>query len=170
MCGFPHHASAGYISRLLSAGERVAVCDQIEDPREAKGIVRREVTRVLTPGLTEESGTLKVDENHFVAALAMKGNQIGIASFDLSTGYFQENIFQCRLFLTQVQRHNTVFHQFCRHYRLDHGRASLKPGGVWADCKLWLDYCIGYQHGYQPQRHPERAFPQHYLSLPGGLA
>jgi DNA mismatch repair protein MutS len=89
MCGFPHHASAGYISRLLSAGERVAVCDQIEDPREAKGIVRREVTRVLTPGLTEESGTLKVDENHFVAALAMKGNQIGIASFDLSTGYFQ---------------------------------------------------------------------------------
>jgi DNA mismatch repair protein MutS len=86
MCGFPHHAASGYISRLLSAGERVAVCDQMEDPKKAKGIVRREVTRVITPGLTDEPGTLKAEENHFVVALTAKDDQIGIAAFDLSTG------------------------------------------------------------------------------------
>ncbi len=86
MCGFPHHAASGYISRLLAAGEKVAVCDQMEDPRKAKGIVRRDVTRVLTPGLTEEDGTLKADENHFVVALVPKGIDLGLAAFDLSTG------------------------------------------------------------------------------------
>ena len=86
MCGFPHHAASAYISRLLAAGERVAVCDQMEDPRHAKGIVRREVTRVLTPGLNEEPGTLKQDENHFVVSLALVKDEIGLAAFDLSTG------------------------------------------------------------------------------------
>ncbi len=88
MCGFPHHAASAYISKLLAAGARVAVCDQVEDPKEAKGIVRREVTRVLTPGLTEEPGTVKADENHFVVALAAKGDHVGMAAFDLSTGDF----------------------------------------------------------------------------------
>lgn len=86
MCGFPHHAASAYISRLLAAGERVAVCDQMEDPRKAKGIVKREVTRVLTPGLTEESEILKAGENHFVVALALGGKDPAIAAFDLSTG------------------------------------------------------------------------------------
>ncbi|MEJ2715589.1 MAG: DNA mismatch repair protein MutS [Deltaproteobacteria bacterium] len=86
MCGFPHHSASAYISRLLAAGERVAVCDQVEDPRAAKGLVRREVTRVLTPGLTEEPGTLKAEENHFVVALVAAGKTIGMGAFDLSTG------------------------------------------------------------------------------------
>ncbi|MBI5251074.1 MAG: DNA mismatch repair protein MutS [Desulfomonile tiedjei] len=86
MCGFPHHAASAYISRLLAAGERVAVCDQMEDPRKAKGIVRREVTRVLTPGLTEESDILRAGENHFVVALAFDGKYSALAAFDLSTG------------------------------------------------------------------------------------
>jgi DNA mismatch repair protein MutS len=86
MCGFPHHAASGYISRLLAAGERVAVCDQMEDPRKAKGIVRREVTRVLTPGLHEESEILKADEHHFVVALAFQAKCLALAAFDLSTG------------------------------------------------------------------------------------
>jgi DNA mismatch repair protein MutS len=86
MCGFPHHAASAYISRLLAAGERVAVCDQMEDPREAKGIVRREVTRVLTPGLTEDPETIKSGENHFTVALFKKRKELAMASFDLSTG------------------------------------------------------------------------------------
>ncbi len=89
MCGFPHHAASGYISRLLGAGERVAICDQVEDPKEAKGIVRREITKILTPGLTDEPGTLTTDENHYLAAVAVMGKSIGIASFELSTGDFQ---------------------------------------------------------------------------------
>ncbi|HTY26317.1 MAG TPA: DNA mismatch repair protein MutS [Desulfomonilaceae bacterium] len=86
LCGFPHHAASGYISRLLAAGERVAVCDQMEDPRHAKGIVRREVTRVLTPGLTEEPGILKAEENHFVVSLVSRADRIALAAFDFSTG------------------------------------------------------------------------------------
>ncbi len=86
MCGFPHHSASAYISRLLAAGERVAVCDQMEDPRQAKGIVKRDVTRVLTPGLTEESDTIRADEYHYVTALASRRDAIALASFDLSTG------------------------------------------------------------------------------------
>ncbi len=86
MCGFPHHAASNYISKLLAAGERVAVCDQIENPRDAKGIVKREVTRVITPGLTDDAGLLDPRENHFIVCLAIKSNEIALASFDLSTG------------------------------------------------------------------------------------
>lgn len=86
MCGFPHHAASNYISKLLAAGERVAVCDQIENPRDAKGIVKREVTRVITPGLTDDTGLLDPQENHFIACLAIKSQDLALASFDLSTG------------------------------------------------------------------------------------
>ena len=86
MCGFPHHAASNYISKLLAAGERVAVCDQIENPRDAKGIVKREVTRVITPGLTDDAGLLDPQENHFILCLGLKSKEIGLASFDLSTG------------------------------------------------------------------------------------
>ena len=89
MCGFPHHAASSYISRLLGAGERVAICDQVEDPKEAKGIVRREITKILTPGLTDEPGTLRSEENHYLAAVSIVGRAIGIASFELSTGDFR---------------------------------------------------------------------------------
>ncbi len=89
MCGFPHHAASNYISKLLAAGERVAVCDQMENPRDAKGIVKREVTRVLTPGLTDDSSLLNPDENHFIVCLATRSQEIGLASFDLSTGDFR---------------------------------------------------------------------------------
>lgn len=89
MCGFPHHSASSYISRLLEAGERVAICDQVEDPREAKGLVRREITKILTPGLTDEPGTLRTEENHYLVALAIGEKSIGIGSFELSTGDFQ---------------------------------------------------------------------------------
>ena len=89
MCGFPHHAASNYISKLLAAGERVAVCDQIENPRDAKGIVKREVTRVITPGLTDDAELLNPQENHFIVCLATKPRAIGISSFDFSTGEFR---------------------------------------------------------------------------------
>jgi DNA mismatch repair protein MutS len=88
MCGFPHHSASSYISKLLSSGLRVAICDQVEDPKEAQGLVRREVTRVLTPGLHDEAEILKTKENNFLIALSMTSSQIAIASFDLSTGDF----------------------------------------------------------------------------------
>ncbi len=86
MCGFPHHSVSAYITKLLAAGLRVAVCDQMENPKHAKGIVKRDVTRVLTPGLADENSALKAQENHFLCAIAHKGKEFGVAGFDLSTG------------------------------------------------------------------------------------
>src|SRR5271156_4580064 len=68
MCGVPYHAAEGYLSKLLRKGYRIAICDQMEDPKLTKKIVRREVTRVLTPGTAVDSG-LSAEQNNFLAAI-----------------------------------------------------------------------------------------------------
>ena len=92
MCGVPYHAAEQYIARLIRKGFKVAICDQMEDPRQAKKIVRREVTRVVTPG-TADAG-LASEENNFLAAVARMGNVAGFAALDLSTGEFRATEFQ----------------------------------------------------------------------------
>jgi len=88
MCGVPHHALETYLGKLLAAGLKVAICDQVEDPSQAKGLVRREVTRVVTPGTVSDPGLLDGKEENFLAALVWEGGQ-GAGSFlDLSTGTF----------------------------------------------------------------------------------
>ena len=93
LCGVPYHAAPGYISRLISKGYKVAICDQVEDPRVAKGIVRREVTRVITPGLVLEAENLEADHNNFLLSLAppdpLGGSRYGLAYVDISTGDFR---------------------------------------------------------------------------------
>ena len=93
LCGVPYHAVSGYISRLIAKGYKVAICDQVEDPRQAKGIVRREVTRVVTPGLVLESENLEADHNNFLLCLAppdpQEGSRYGLAYVDISTGDFR---------------------------------------------------------------------------------
>ncbi|MFF0825942.1 DNA mismatch repair protein MutS [Brevibacillus sp. NPDC003359] len=86
MCGVPHHAADGYIAELLKKGHKVAVCEQVEDPKEAKGVVRREVTRVITPGTMMEGKWLTDKENNYMAALAQVEGRTGIAACDMSTG------------------------------------------------------------------------------------
>lgn len=88
MCGIPHHAAAGYLARLLKRGHKVAVCDQVEDPRQAKGIVRREVTRILTPGTAIDEQLLESKENNFLAALHRAETGAAVAFLDVSTGEF----------------------------------------------------------------------------------
>jgi DNA mismatch repair protein MutS len=92
MCGVPYHAAEGYIAKLIRKGFKVAVCDQVEDPRLAKTLVRREVTRVVTPGTAADS-TLSSEENNFLAALARVGEAVGFAALDLSTGDFRATEF-----------------------------------------------------------------------------
>ncbi|MEI6209696.1 MAG: DNA mismatch repair protein MutS [Desulfuromonadales bacterium] len=89
-CGVPYHSVSPYIAKLIEAGFKVAVCEQVEDPRQAKGIVRREVVRVITPGLLIESESLTPDENNYLLALCKgpTGNW-GCASLDVSTGEFR---------------------------------------------------------------------------------
>jgi DNA mismatch repair protein MutS len=90
MCGVPHHAADTYIARLVKKGFRVAVCEQVEDPRKAKGIVRREVVRVVSPGTLTDSGYLDAREPAFIMAVSLvrPGPGYGVALLDLSTGEF----------------------------------------------------------------------------------
>ncbi len=89
MCGFPHKAARGYIARLIDNGCKVAICDQTEDPAEAKGLVRREVVRVITPGMIVEDELLKENKNNFILAVANDSNRIGLSYLDISTGTFR---------------------------------------------------------------------------------
>src|SRR5437763_6585048 len=88
MCGVPFHAVDGYIARLVKRGFRVAICDQVEDPRKAKGVVKREVVRVVSPGTLTDSNYLDAREPAFIMAVAPGKDVIGVALLDLSTGEF----------------------------------------------------------------------------------
>ena len=89
MCGIPYHAAEGYLAKLIRAGLKVAICDQVEDAATAKGIVRREVTRVVTPGTVTEDSVLETDRNNFLCGVCRAGKVYGLALLDLSTGLFQ---------------------------------------------------------------------------------
>ncbi len=84
MCGVPHHALNAYLAKLIRAGKTAALCDQVEDPKTAKGLVRREVTRIVTPGTVTEDGLLDETTNNYIAA----ASGLGLALLDLSTGEF----------------------------------------------------------------------------------
>src|SRR5438445_3602570 len=86
MAGFPHHQLENYLHKLLRAGHRVAICDQVEDPAQAKGLVRREVTRVVTPGTITEDELLDPRRSNHLAALHHGGGRVGLAWLELSTG------------------------------------------------------------------------------------
>ena len=94
MCGVPYHAAEGYIARLIRKGFRVAICDQMEDPRVAKKLVKREVTRVVTPGTATDSQVLEPRENNYLAAVAERSGTVGLALTDLSTGDFRATEFR----------------------------------------------------------------------------
>jgi len=96
MCGVPYHAVSGYLGKMVKAGFRVAICEQTEDPKQAKGIVKREVVRIVTPGVTTDEQILDEKNNTFVCALCFssKGKKIisaGLSFLDVSTGNFLVN-------------------------------------------------------------------------------
>ncbi len=88
MCGVPHHAASVYIGRLVKQGHRVALCEQMEDPRTAKGVVKREVVRVITPGTQLEASALEATEASFVMAIDVGPGDLGIAVLEPTTGEF----------------------------------------------------------------------------------
>lgn len=88
LAGFPHHALDTYLHKLVKAGYRVAICDQLEDPKLAKGIVKRGVTELVTPGVATSDKLLEHNSNNFLAALHFDGDKLGIAFLDISTGEF----------------------------------------------------------------------------------
>ena len=110
MCGIPYHAAESYIAKLVQNGHKVAICEQLEDPKLAKGIVKRDVIRVVTPGTVTESNLLEEKRNNFIMSIFKKGIFFGIAVCDISTGDFysaeikEENNFE-RL-LDEISRYS----------------------------------------------------------------
>ncbi|MGA2937960.1 MAG: DNA mismatch repair protein MutS [Syntrophobacteraceae bacterium] len=107
MCGVPYHAAESYIAKLVSAGYKIAICDQVEDPKKAKGLVRREVTRVLTPGLIVENQNLTSNQPNYLAAVwdTGPGKPIGLACLDISTAEFR---------ITELDSHESLLEELFR--------------------------------------------------------
>ena len=88
MCGIPYHAAHGYISRLLKAGKKIAICEQTKMPEGGKGIAEREVVEIITPGTVVDEDFLEKDSNNYLLAAGVHKNSLSIAYTDLSTGEF----------------------------------------------------------------------------------
>ncbi len=144
MCGVPYHAADGYISKLVRKGFRVAICEQMEDPRLAKKLVRREVTRVVTPGTAADS-SLSSEENNFLAAVAQSGDRAGFAALDLSTGEFRATEFQgedaqrrIQEELQQLRPKELLYGSAAPLFDKEHSQKSTVPGssGEYAETPL----------------------------------
>ena len=110
MCGVPYHAADNYIAKLIENGHKVAICEQLEDPKSSKGIVKRDVIRVVTPGTVTESNLLEEKKNNYIMAIVKKGTFFGISVCDISTGDFyateikEDHNFQ--ILLDEISRYN----------------------------------------------------------------
>ncbi|MDI6686946.1 MAG: DNA mismatch repair protein MutS [Desulfobacterales bacterium] len=105
MCGIPFRAAQGYISRLIGEGRKVAICDQIGDPSTAKGLVKREVVRVITPGMIVDNELLDEKSNNYVLALSKNNDIAGISYLDISTGTFRlSESTDLRFIIDEIQR------------------------------------------------------------------
>jgi DNA mismatch repair protein MutS len=148
MCGVPYHAADNYIAKLIRRGFKVAICEQVEDPRVAKKLVRREVTRVVTPGTAADS-TLGSEENNFLAAVANVDGRAGFAALDLSTGEFRATEFtgedasrRVQEELEQLRPKEVLFGSTAPLFEMTadgRGRLSLREAG-WAETPLedWI--------------------------------
>ena len=106
MCGVPYHSANIYIARLIEKGFKVAICEQVEDPKTAKGIVRREVIRVVTPGTVIDEELLDEKNNNYLAVIYRENTQIGFAVSDVSTG---------EIFVTQLSKDESVYDEIARY-------------------------------------------------------
>jgi DNA mismatch repair protein MutS len=152
MCGVPHHAAEGYIARLIQKGYRVAICEQVEDPRFTKKLVRREVTRIVTPGTATDSNLLRSHENNFLAAALFDGRRAGLAHVDVSTGEFRATEMNAEELAAAVEN-------LAPREVVCPPDAPEFPGRLRTELEAWI---FGYDHA-------ENALREHYrlLSLEG---
>src|SRR5258708_15182110 len=123
MCGVPHHAVEGYLGRLIQKGYRVALCEQMEDPRFTKKLVRREITRIITPGTATDSNLLTSHENNYLASVVRTAQRAGIAHVDVSTGEFRVTEVDAADVLSALEQINA------RELLLPLDATSLDPAG-----------------------------------------
>lgn len=105
LAGFPHHSLDTYLPRLVRAGLRVAICDQLEDPKQAKGVVKRGITEVVTPGVSFNDQVIEQRENHWLAAITVQGDRCGLALLDVTTGEFMVAEEDCEQVLKLLDSH-----------------------------------------------------------------
>ena len=124
MCGVPFHSYEGYVARLISKGYKVAICEQMEDPAKAKGLVKRDIIRVVTPGTVIESSMLQDDKNNYIASIFLKGGAAGLCFADVSTGTAH---------ITELKREKiapAVIAELCRYHPSE---VLMNPGLL--DCR-----------------------------------
>jgi DNA mismatch repair protein MutS len=107
MCGIPYHAVDGYLTRLINKGYKVAVCEQVEDPKEAKGMVRREVTRIVTPGTNMDEMSLDESRNNYIMGIFFDGDRYGVSVADVTTADF---------FVTEVDSVRSCFDEISKYH------------------------------------------------------
>ncbi|MDR3712219.1 MAG: DNA mismatch repair protein MutS [Puia sp.] len=127
LAGFPHHSLDTYLHKLVRAGYRVAICDQLEDPKVAKGIVKRGVTEMVTPGIATNEKLLELGSNNFLAGIHFTEDRLGIAFFDISTGEFfvtEGNMEYADKLLQTFKPAETIFQRsFQKHFKETYGSA-----------------------------------------------
>lgn len=136
MAGFPYHQLDAYVGKLIHSGYRVAVCEQVEDPKLAKGLVKREVTRLVTAGTLTEDDLLDPRESNYLAAIVGE-EPVGIAWVDLSTGQFQAAAFPKSRMLDQLARIHPTECLLCEGEKLPH----------WVTEKIMVSYCPSWCAG-----------------------
>lgn len=105
MCGVPHHALETYLNKLVAKGYKVAICEQMEDPKYAKGLVKREIVRIVTPGTNINTGALDETKNNYLMSIVYIDDNFGISVSDISTGdYFVTEVGSSRLLLDEINR------------------------------------------------------------------
>lgn len=107
MCGVPYHAVEGYLNKLVGRGYKIAVCEQVEDPKTAKGIVKREVIRIVTPGTNTDTQALEESKNNYIMCIVYLADKYGISIADVSTGdYFATEVDSERKLLDEMNKYN----------------------------------------------------------------
>jgi len=132
MCGIPYHAVNNYLPRLIAKGYKVAICEQVEDPKQAVGIVKREVTRIITPGTVLEEFMLDEGRNNYLAAIDIEGETVGFAYIDVSTGDFR---------LTEMQGKEALNELDSELQRVAPAECLLSPRST--DNSLWNEELAG---------------------------
>jgi len=145
LAGFPHHSLDNYLPKLVRAGERVAICDQLEDPAAAKGIVKRGVTELVTPGVSLNDNVLDVRRNNYLAAVHVGDDDIyGVAFLDISTGEFMTSQGNAAYIDKMLQGFSPAEVLFCKKHKQEFNQLF---GGKYHTFQL-EDWCFGYDYGY----------------------
>jgi len=109
MCGVPYHSADHYLKKLINKGYKVAICEQVEDPKECKGIVKREVVRIITPGTVLENSILEEKKNNYLISIVINKKTFGLAAVDISTGdFYATEILDAQSLINEILRFNPV--------------------------------------------------------------